>query len=57
MIRREREARALLPELAALLVAGDLTLDYETFGMGDVGRALELLRDGLVRGRAVVRPS
>ena len=56
MIRREREARALLPELAAMLVAGELTLDYETFGMDDLGRALQLLRDGRVRGRAVVRP-
>lgn len=57
MIRREREARALLPELAAMLAAGDLTLDYETFGIDDLGRALELLRTGRVRGRAVVRPS
>ncbi|KAA1380944.1 zinc-binding dehydrogenase [Aeromicrobium fastidiosum] len=57
MIRREREARALLPELAAMLVCGDLTLDHETFGMDDLGRALELLRTGRVRGRAVVRPS
>jgi NADPH2:quinone reductase len=57
MIRREREARALLPELAVMLVAGDLTLDLETFGMDDLGRALELLRDGRVRGRAVVRPA
>ena len=57
MIRREREARALLPELAAMLVAGDLTLDHETFGMDDLGLALELLRTGRVRGRAVVRPA
>ena len=57
MIRREREARALLPELAAMLVAGDLTLDHETFGMDDLGQALELLRTGRVRGRAVVRPA
>lgn len=57
MIRREREARALLPELAAMLVAGNLTLDHETFGMDDLGRALELLRGGHVRGRAVVRPA
>jgi NADPH:quinone reductase len=57
MIRREREARALLPELAAMLAAGELTLAYETFGMDDLGRVLGLLRDGRVRGRAVVRPS
>jgi NADPH2:quinone reductase len=57
MIRREREARALLPELAAMLVSGDLTLDHESFGMDDLGQALELLRTGRVRGRAVVRPS
>lgn len=57
MIRREREARAMLPELAAMLAAGDLTLDHEAFGMDDLGRALDLMRDGRVRGRAVVRPS
>lgn len=57
MIRREREARSLLPELAAMLVSGDLTLDHETFAMDDLGQALELLRTGRVRGRAVVRPS
>ena len=57
MIRREREARALLPELAAMLATGELTLDVESFGMDDLGRALELLRDGRVRGRAVVRPA
>ena len=57
MIRREREARALLPGLAAMLAAGDLVLDFETFDMDDLGRAIELLRDGRVRGRAVVRPA
>lgn len=57
MIRREREARALLPELAAMLVSGDLTLDHELFALADLGEALERLRTGRVRGRAVVRPS
>jgi NADPH:quinone reductase len=56
MIRREREARAVLPELAALLAAGELSLDYETFSLAETGRALELLRSGRVRGRAVVLP-
>lgn len=56
MIRREREARALLPELAAMLVAGELSLAYESFGLEDIGHALGLLREGRVRGRAVVRP-
>ena len=56
MIRREQEARALVPELAALLAAGDLTLDYETFTLAETARALDLLRAGKVRGRAVVLP-
>lgn len=54
MIRREEEARSAVPQLAAMLAAGELTLDYETFGLSEVGRALELLRRGQVRGRAVV---
>ena len=57
MIRRERDSRALVPELAALLAAGDLTLDYETFPLSETARALDLLREGKVRGRAVVLPA
>ena len=56
MIRRERDSRALVPELAALLAAGDLVLDYETFPLSETARALDLLREGKVRGRAVVLP-
>jgi NADPH:quinone reductase len=56
MIRREAEARAALPALAELLATGALRLDYEVFDLADTGRALELLREGKVRGRAVVLP-
>ncbi|MUL81925.1 zinc-binding dehydrogenase [Mycobacterium sp. CBMA247] len=57
MIRRESEARAAVPELAAMLGSGELTLAYETFGLEDIGRALELMSKGRIRGRAVVRPT
>lgn len=57
MIRREQDSRALVPELAALLAAGDLVLDYETFPLSETARALDLLREGKVRGRAVVLPA
>lgn len=56
MIRRERDSRALVPELAAMLAAGDLVLDYETFSLSETAHALDLLREGKVRGRAVVLP-
>ncbi|WP_230591081.1 quinone oxidoreductase family protein [Rhodococcoides fascians] len=56
MIRREESARATVPELAALLAAGDLTLDYESFSLDETGIALDKLGAGKVRGRAVVIP-
>ncbi|MBY6537936.1 zinc-binding dehydrogenase [Rhodococcus sp. BP-349] len=56
MIRREESARAAVPELAALLAAGELTLDHETFSLDETGIALDKLGAGKVRGRAVVVP-
>lgn len=56
MMRRERAARGLIPELASLLAAGKLTLDHEVFTLDELANALEMLRTGRVRGRAVVQP-
>jgi NADPH2:quinone reductase len=56
MVRREPEARALAPELAEMMVRGELTLNVETFPLADTGHALELLASGKVRGRAVIAP-
>lgn len=56
MIRREESARATVPELAALLAAGHLTLDYETFTLDETGVALDKLSAGKVRGRPVIVP-
>jgi NADPH2:quinone reductase len=56
MVRRELEARALAPDLAALMVSGELSLGVQTFALADTGHALELLAQGKVRGRAVITP-
>jgi NADPH2:quinone reductase len=56
MIRRERAIRPHLPELEALLAAGELTLAVEEFAMADAARALDLLASGGLRGRAVIIP-
>jgi len=56
MIRREQEARAVVAELGQLLVDGQLRLNVESFGLGDAGRAIELLRAGKLRGRGVLVP-
>ncbi|MGW3949510.1 quinone oxidoreductase family protein [Streptomyces sp. NPDC004752] len=56
MIRQERRAREISGELVRRLSCGDLTLPVETFGLGDTPAALEALRNGRVRGRAVVLP-
>lgn len=57
MIRRDREGRELAPQLAELLVAGDLSLNVEEFGLDDAQRAVELLAAGRLRGRGVLVPS
>jgi len=56
MIRRDAEGRALAPQLAELLVGGELTLHVEEFALEDAGRAVELLSQGKLRGRGVVLP-
>lgn len=56
MVRQERRAREIAPLLVEWLLAGELRLNVERFDLSEIGRALELLRDGRVRGRAVVVP-
>ncbi|GAB7006775.1 hypothetical protein JCM18899A_42480 [Nocardioides sp. AN3] len=56
MVRREAEGLALAPELAELMVRGELSLGVESFALEDAGHALELLAQGKLRGRAVVTP-
>lgn len=56
MIRRDAAARQHAPMLARLLAAGELTLDVESFDLADVGKALDLLATGGLRGRAVITP-
>ncbi|KAA9166426.1 zinc-binding dehydrogenase [Amycolatopsis acidicola] len=56
MIRRERRAREVAGGLLDRLAAGTLRVETETFGLGDIAAALDALRTGQVRGRAVVTP-
>ena len=56
MIRQERRAREIAGELAGRLSAGELQVIVEQFGLADIARALDALRSGRVRGRAVVIP-
>lgn len=55
MIRSEGRARAVSGELMALLAAGDLVLDVETFALDDAPEGLARLAAGQVYGRAAVR--
>lgn len=56
MIRRDREACELAPQLADLLVSGELSLGVEEFDLGDAARAVDLLQSGRMRGRGVLVP-
>jgi NADPH:quinone reductase-like Zn-dependent oxidoreductase len=56
MIRQERRAREIAPELVRMLAAGELQVAVERFSLGEVARALEALRSGSLKGRAVVIP-
>lgn len=56
MIRQERRAREAAPGLVERLAAGELRVDVERFELAEAARALEALRTGRVRGRAVVLP-
>lgn len=54
MVRQERRAREVAPRLMERLLAGELRLNVERFDVSEIPQALKLLRDGRVRGRAVV---
>lgn len=57
MIRRDREGRALAPQLAELLVSGELSLQVQEFGLDEAGTAVQLLQSGGLRGRGVLLPT
>lgn len=57
MIRRARAARELAPRMAHMLVTGDIRLEVESFGFGQVAEVLDQLRSGGLRGRAVLDPT
>ncbi|MFJ7945046.1 zinc-binding alcohol dehydrogenase family protein [Streptomyces sp. NPDC096354] len=56
MIRQERRAREVSAELVRRLSTGELSLAVEKFGMAQAPAALDALRNGRVRGRAVLLP-
>lgn len=56
MIRQERRAREVSADLVRRLSEGELTLAVEQFGLADAPAALDALRGGRVRGRAVLLP-
>jgi NADPH:quinone reductase-like Zn-dependent oxidoreductase len=56
MIRREKRAREVADGLVGLLVDGALSVAVEKFALADAAHALEGLRSGRVRGRAVLIP-
>lgn len=55
MIRHERRARELGPEMIRRLAAGELSVTTETVPAEDGADALERMATGRVRGRAVLR--
>lgn len=57
MIRRERRARELAGQLVKRLSAGELQVDVQKFDLAEAGLALEQLRAGRLRGRAVLTPA
>ncbi|WP_216896878.1 quinone oxidoreductase family protein [Nocardia alni] len=56
MIRRERRAREVAGPLIERLAAGELSVPVQRFDLADAATALDLLRAGRIRGRAVVVP-
>ncbi|MFD4228181.1 zinc-binding alcohol dehydrogenase family protein [Streptomyces sp. NPDC058545] len=56
MIRQERRAREVSAELVRRLSTGELSLPVEKFGLAEAPAALDALRNGRVRGRAVLLP-
>lgn len=56
MIRNDARARELAPRLATRLAAGELSMTVQPFALTDIAAALGKLREGRIRGRAVVVP-
>jgi NADPH2:quinone reductase len=56
MIRQERRAREISGDLVRRLSEGELTVAVEKFALAEAPAALDALRGGLVRGRAVLLP-
>jgi NADPH:quinone reductase len=56
MIRQERRAQEVAGQLIERVSAGELQVAFERFGLADTAQALEALRSGRIRGRAVVVP-
>ncbi|GAA5176265.1 NADPH:quinone oxidoreductase family protein [Pseudonocardia eucalypti] len=56
MIRRERRAREVAGSLVERLVAGELRLDVQAYPLARAAKAVDDVRAGLVRGRAVLTP-
>ncbi|WP_439657641.1 quinone oxidoreductase family protein [Lentzea sp. HUAS TT2] len=56
MIRRERRAREVADDLAKRLSAGELRVDVQRYAFADAASAVEDLKAGRVRGRAVLIP-
>ncbi|MFI7132145.1 alcohol dehydrogenase catalytic domain-containing protein [Nonomuraea sp. NPDC050153] len=54
MVRHERRAREVAPSLVGRLASGELGVEVERFDLSEIAEALESLRAGRVRGRAVV---
>lgn len=54
MIRKERRARELMPDMVERLASGDLEVRVETVSLPDAPDALARMSRGRVRGRAVV---
>ena len=56
MMRRSEEATSVAAEMAALLQSGELLLEVERFTMDETAEVVRRLRDGRLRGRAVICP-
>ncbi|MFD8276955.1 quinone oxidoreductase family protein [Streptomyces flaveolus] len=56
MIRQERRAREVSGDLVRRLSEGELSLAVEEFDLAEASAALDALRGGRVRGRAVLLP-
>jgi NADPH:quinone reductase len=57
MLRRAEAGARVADELTLLLAQGQLRLQHETFAFDDVAAAIAQLRQGRVRGKAVLTPS